>query len=126
MQLYKEWWFFTFVDEVADIAFCMGYSVADPQQEFGKQVYYMVSFSPPTQLYSDCIIPCAYPSWCLLASPFFLLLPPSSPFFPLLPTSSSFLQQQSGLAGMLWPNFKKTPSTLLNIADLYSLSDFSY
>jgi len=35
--LYKEWWFFTLVDEVADIAWCMGYAVQDPQQELDNQ-----------------------------------------------------------------------------------------
>lgn len=34
---YKEWWFFTFSDPVSNVAFCMGYSVTDPKQEFGRQ-----------------------------------------------------------------------------------------
>lgn len=36
-SVYKEWWFFTFSDTTADIAFCMGYAVTDPAKQFGKE-----------------------------------------------------------------------------------------
>jgi len=35
---YKEWWFFTFSDTKTDVAFCMGYSVTDPKNMFGKSM----------------------------------------------------------------------------------------
>ena len=32
--LYREWWFFAVFDPVADVAFCVGYSVSDPAKTF--------------------------------------------------------------------------------------------